>query len=180
MTPLVEEVNALLDAQEGAIERARAWTADLAHGLKTPLVVLAADAERLRAVGQTELADDLDGLAQTMRHRVDRELIRARIRARAPTPADCSEGDWRPTGHYGAKRISRACINQVVRTLQRTPAGARLDWRLDGPEALPVRMLPEDLAELLGNVLENAAHLGQEPGLDPAHRGGAGGGAGRG
>ncbi|MFY9975189.1 MAG: sensor histidine kinase, partial [Chromatiaceae bacterium] len=31
--PLVEELNALIDAQDGAIERARAWTADLAHGL---------------------------------------------------------------------------------------------------------------------------------------------------
>ena len=66
VTPLVEEVNALLDAQEGAIERARAWTTDLAHGLKTPLVVLAADAERLRAAGQSELADELRKLKRSL------------------------------------------------------------------------------------------------------------------
>jgi signal transduction histidine kinase len=155
--PLVQEVNALLDAQEGAIERARGWTTDLAHGLKTPLVVLAADAERLRAAGQPELADDLDGLAQTMRQRVDRELIRARIRARAPSPADAERVPGAAQGALGEGADLPAVLDQVVHTLQRTPNGARLDWRLDGPEALRVRVLPEDLTELLGNVLENAA-----------------------
>ena len=51
-----------------------------------------------------------------------------------------------------------AAINRVIRTLQRTPSGGRLDWHLDGPETLPVLMLSEDLTELLGNVLENAAN----------------------
>ena len=46
--PLVEEVNALLEAQEQEIERSRGRAADLAHGLKTPLAALAADAARLR------------------------------------------------------------------------------------------------------------------------------------
>ena len=159
VNPLVEEVNALIEAQEGAIERARAWTTDLAHGLKTPLVVLAADAERLRAAGQSELADDLDSLAQTMRQRVDRELIRARMRARAPARTD-AQGAGRGAGGGARNRCVDlpAAINRVIRTLQRTPNGGRLDWQLDGPETLPVLMLSEDLTELLGNVLENAAN----------------------
>jgi len=44
--PLVDEMNALLEAQEQTIERSRTWTADLAHGLKTPLMVLTADSQR--------------------------------------------------------------------------------------------------------------------------------------
>ena len=51
--PLVEEVNALLDAQDREIERSRDRAADLAHGLKTPLAALAADAGRLRERGET-------------------------------------------------------------------------------------------------------------------------------
>jgi len=153
--PMAEEVNALLDAQDAAIERARAWTADLAHGLKTPLVVLAADAERLRGAGQAELADDLDSLAQTMRQRVDRELIRARIRARAQPRGQGLEGGMGP-GDTGADLP--AILDRVVRTLQRSPNGARLRWSLEGPEALAVLMLPEDLTELLGNLLENASN----------------------
>ena len=45
--PLAAEVDTLLEAQEAAIARARARAADLAHGLKTPLTVLAADGGRV-------------------------------------------------------------------------------------------------------------------------------------
>ena len=40
--PLVDEINELLETRDVMIERARAWTADLAHGLKTPLSALGA------------------------------------------------------------------------------------------------------------------------------------------
>ena len=46
--PLVDEVNALLAARAEEVERSRHRAADLAHGLKTPLAALAADAGRLR------------------------------------------------------------------------------------------------------------------------------------
>ena len=153
--PLVEELNALIDAQEGAIERARAWTADLAHGLKTPLVALAADAERLRALGQVELAEDLDQLAQSMRRRVDRELIRGRIRARPQGPA-AGEGPADVAGARGPVAELGGVLDGVVRTLARTPGGTGIDWDLECPPGIRVALAPEDLAELLGNVLENA------------------------
>ena len=46
--PLTAEVDALLDAREEQIEKARARAGDLAHGFKTPLQALAGDVERLR------------------------------------------------------------------------------------------------------------------------------------
>ena len=131
--PLVEELNALIGAQEGAVERARAWTADLAHGLKTPLVALAADAERLRALGQPELADDLEQLAQTMRRRVDRELIRGRIRARQSGPSGSG-----PSGVAGGPPPAAdlgTCLDGVIRTLARTPRGPRSTGNLTVPPA---------------------------------------------
>ena len=140
--PLVAEVNALLAAREQAIERARAWTADLAHGLKTPLAALGADAQRLRDSGNAALADDLDQLADAMRRRVDRELIRARVRSGAET------------------RQARADVVQAVerllRTLRRTPFGERVDWQVQAPPAAVAALMPDDLLELLGNLLENA------------------------
>ncbi len=155
--PLAEELNALLAAQEQAIERARAWTADLAHGLKTPLVVLAADAERLRESGQTALADDLDDLAQGMRRRVDRELIRARVRARAGERGAAGRGGGgeRASVHPGADLADT--LERVVRALRRTPRGGGLQWDLDCTAPARVALLPDDLAELLGNLLENAS-----------------------
>jgi len=140
--PLIAEVNGLLAAREQAVERARAWTADLAHGLKTPLAALGADAQRLRDAGDSALAEDLDQLAESMRRRVDRELIRARVRSGAET------------------RQARADVVQAVerllRTLRRTPFGERIDWRLEAPETAVAALMPDDLLELLGNLLENA------------------------
>ena len=81
--PLVEEVNALLDAQEREIERSRSRAADLAHGLKTPLAALAADAARLRKRGEQEIAQDIEAVGDAMRRHVDRELARARARGTA-------------------------------------------------------------------------------------------------
>jgi signal transduction histidine kinase len=116
------------------------------------LVALAADAERLRAAGLGELADDLDQLAHSMRRRVDRELIRGRIRARRQRPPQGlgSAGGGATVTDLGAT------LDGVVRTLARTPRGAGIDWELDCPPGIAVILAPEDLAELLGNVLENA------------------------
>jgi signal transduction histidine kinase len=146
--PLVDEMNGLLEAQEQTIERARAWTADLAHGLKTPLMVLTADSQRLREEGHTSIADDLDQLAETMRRRVDRELIRARVRS----------GIEKKRMHADAADA----VNGIVRTLKRSPRGAVLRWLLDVPNGADAAILPEDLTELLGNILENATKWANE------------------
>jgi signal transduction histidine kinase len=141
--PLVSEVNALLVARAEAIERARAWTADLAHGLKTPLSALVADAQRLRAQGNPALACDLEQLAEAMRRRVDRELIRARVRS--------------GTERHQARVEVGESVRRLLSVLQRTPAGERLDWRLEIPSGVWAALMPDDLLDLLGNLLENAA-----------------------
>ncbi|MBK1717044.1 sensor histidine kinase [Thiocystis violacea] len=141
--PLVKELNALLDARAQAVERARAWTADLAHGLKTPLSALVADAERLRHQGHPALAEDLEQLAEAMRRRVDRELVRARVRS--------------GSAPHTARADVTAALRGLLRTLQRTPDGARIDWRVTVPTEVSVALMPGDLMELLGNLLENAA-----------------------
>ena len=146
--PLAVEVNALLAAREEAVTQARAWTADLAHGLKTPLSALAADAERLRHQGNPDLARDLEQLAEDMRRRVDRELIRARVRS-----------NTRP--HRARTNLGNA-LRRLLATLKRTPDGAGLQWRLDAPNDAVAALDEQDLMELLGNLLENAAKWARE------------------
>jgi len=139
VTPLVEEANALLAAQDESLARARTRATDLAHGLKTPLAVLQSDADRLRARGHDDIADDMASLAHQMRRHVQRELTRARIRGPEATPAELLP-----------------VIERLVNSLQRTPAGERLRWTVAVPESLTVAADPEDLIELLGNLLDNA------------------------
>lgn len=140
IAPLVSEVNALLDAQEAEMMRARDRAADLAHGLKTPLTALAADIARLRAKGEGEIADDIDELAARMRRHMERELARARTRhGRSPTGADVA-----------------AAIEAVARTLRRTPAGETVAIEIEAGAPVTAAIDREDLSEIVGNLLENA------------------------
>jgi signal transduction histidine kinase len=139
--PLARQVDVLLAQQERELERARHRAADLAHGLKTPLQVLAGDVEALRARGEHELAGEIEEVATLMRRHVDRELARARM------AADRGE----------ACAAAADVIGRVVAVIGRTPAGARLKWLVDVPGDLQLRIDPDDLAEALGNLIENAA-----------------------
>jgi signal transduction histidine kinase len=143
LTGLVAQVNRLLDAQASAMEKARRRASDLAHGLKTPLTVLANDALTLREKGEAEIADELDRLSESMLAHVDHELARSRI-AQSP---DQRRSDAEPAKIAG----------DIVRTLKRTERGEALDWTVAIPPDLSLPIDPHDLRELLGNLLENAA-----------------------
>jgi signal transduction histidine kinase len=140
--PLAAEVDHLLEAQEKAIARARTRAADLAHGLKTPLTVLAATAEDLRDRGDITAADEVASVAGGMLHHVERELARAR----AGMP-----------GRGGSPQAVRPVIDRVVGVLRRTPRGNDLDWQIDLDDRVGAAIDLQDLAELLGNLAENAA-----------------------
>lgn len=139
--PLARQVDSLLTARERQIERAKVRAGDLAHGLKTPLQVLAGDVERLRAKGETAIAEDIEQVTTVMRRHVERELARARMAA----------------GNPDATAAVADVVARVVAVVQRTPDGTRLAWRTDVPPALRARIDPDDLAEAIGNLVENAA-----------------------
>ena len=140
--PLAAEVDSLLDTQDATIERARAHAADLAHGLKTPLTVLADDARQLRTRGEAEIADEIAVLVEGMRRHVERELARARAGVRA---------------RGAASQPVSPIAEQVVEVMRRTPRGKELSWHIDVPSDLAVGIDAQDLAEILGNLIENAA-----------------------
>lgn len=142
--PLVEEINGLLDAQEQEIERSRSRAADLAHGLKTPLAALAADAGRLRGRGEEAIANDIEAVGDAMSRHVDRELARARVRGAGRSRADVS-AELAPL------------VRSLIATLSRTPSGGRVNFETRIADGVQVPLDRTDLAEVLGNLLENAA-----------------------
>jgi signal transduction histidine kinase len=139
--PLADEIDALLDARDRQIEKARARAADLAHGLKTPLQALAGDAERLRAKGERETAEEIAGISAAMQRHVERYLARART-ATADSKASASLHD---------------VTARVLRVVERTPDGERLRWSSGVPADMMVRIDAQDLTEAAGNLIENAA-----------------------
>jgi signal transduction histidine kinase len=140
--PLVHDLNALLAHQERAVGRAVAKAGDLAHGLKTPLAVIAQEAERAAGAGQGELAAAIAEQVERMRRQIDYHLAHARAAASGATP--------------GARCAVRDSADGLSRTLLRLHAerGLAIDVRV-APEHI-VRCERQDLDEMLGNLVDNA------------------------
>jgi signal transduction histidine kinase len=138
--PLVGEINGLLAERARETERARNRAADLAHGMKTPLTALAGDAERLAARGEHAAAQSIAETAAAMRRIIERELARARTR----------------TDGVGGSPL-RPAVEGIARTLRLTPAGESLAFVVNVPETAAVAADPDDLHDVLGNLMENAA-----------------------
>ncbi len=140
--PVVSDLNALLEHQAAAVARAQSKAGDLAHGLKTPLAVLAQEADRADAAGQHELAETVRQQVTRMQRQVSYHLAQARAAASGATlNARCSVMD---------------SADGLARTLQRLYAerGLTIDTHVD--PAHIVRAQREDLDEMLGNILDNA------------------------
>lgn len=138
--PLASELDALLDARDRELERARHRAGDLAHGFKTPLQALLGDAQRLREGGEEDIGKSIEDVVAAMRRLVDRELARARIRSNSNAVLSDPAG----------------ILHKVIGVLRRTPAGRDLDWRIEAEPELTARIDPDDLTEALGALLENA------------------------
>ncbi len=140
--PLVGEVEALLASQQKSMEFARARAADLAHGLKTPLSVLAALSDRLREKGDTETAELVGDLADEMADRVDYQLRLSRLRLR--------------TRSHVLNAPLDTALARTINVLQRTRDGEDLKWNVESDEGIVLDIDPHDLIELMGVLLENA------------------------
>jgi signal transduction histidine kinase len=138
--PLVEELNALLAHNEQQAEEARRHAGNLAHALKTPLTVLmnaaTADAPDL---GPTVIRE-----AATMRRQIDHHLARARALGRRGATQSRTEV-W-------------PSLEAVERAVDRLYPEVRVDQA--GDQTAVVRVERQDLDEMLGNLIENAAKYG--------------------
>ena len=138
--PLVDEINSLLAHTEKQAEEARTHAGNLAHALKTPLTVLTNAA----TAHDPKLSDLVCRETKTMQRHVEHHLARARAVGR------------RATGHSHAKVWPSA--ESVLRAVTRIYEDVRFD--LDGVQGAAVAIERQDLDEILGNLIENAAKYG--------------------
>lgn len=138
--PMVDELNALLAHNETQAEEARLHAGNLAHALKTPLTVLLNTAGK----GDSDLAETVRREAATMQRQVEHHLARARA-----------------LGRRGAAQ-ARVNVSDSVDSVSRAIARLHPEIRIDstGDRTLIARVERQDLDELIGNLLENAAKYG--------------------
>jgi signal transduction histidine kinase len=139
--PLVDDLNHMIGFQEMALERAKSHSADMAHGMKTPLAVLGALSRR-NAADMPEISGELDQQIALMERQVHRTLANVRVAA---------------AGGLVRRRFAVApVVHRLVTALGSLPRGATLDWQVEIPTDFSLSGDEGDLTELLGNLLDNA------------------------
>ena len=138
--PLVDEINELLAHSEAQAEEARRHAGNLAHALKTPLTVITNAA----TAHTPDLNDTVIREAGVMRRQVDHHLARARAIGRR------------------ASAQARATVWDSVQAVERAVSTLYPNVTIDivGDKNAQVRVERQDLDEMLGNLVENAAKYG--------------------
>ncbi|HYD12452.1 MAG TPA: HAMP domain-containing sensor histidine kinase, partial [Allosphingosinicella sp.] len=138
--PLTEEINQLLAHSEDQAEEARRHAGNLAHALKTPLTVITNAA----TADSPDLDDTVIRESAVMRRQVDHHLARARAIGRR------------------ASAQARATVWESLEAVQRAVDRLHENVTIDiaGDHQAQVRVERQDLDEMLGNLVENAAKYG--------------------
>lgn len=146
--PLVVEANQLIAHVSEVVERARTHVGNLAHALKTPLSVLAIEAEKAaRSDPDNALARVVARQTGQMQDRINHHLARARTAAAAAVLGQRAE--VLPVAEGLARALGRMHVETILAINVSVPAG--LAFRGDA----------QDLEEMLGNLMENACKWGR-------------------
>lgn len=140
---LAEDLNTLIDRNQVMLMKARSDAGRLAHGLKTPLAILLAEANRLSAPDQQQIAQVLIEQCNRMRRLIDFQLVTGQSSPGTLTRnrQSASAGD-----------IAR----KVIIALSTLYKDRNLDFSLDGGDTLKLDMDERDLEEIMGNLVDNA------------------------
>lgn len=137
--PLQVELNALLKSNQEIVERARTHVGNLAHALKTPLAVINNEARDDASPFARKVAEQ----ASIMADQINLYLDRARMAARIGVIGRITE--VRPVGE------------SIIRALERIYRDKQLTFTVDCPPSARFQGERQDLEEMLGNLLDNAA-----------------------
>lgn len=140
--PLVTELNGMITANLSMVDRARVLAGSFAHALKTPLAILDEEAARLKASGQESHAQILSEQCSRMALLIDYQTARAK----ASTIANA-----------GAFAVVADVLRSIIDTYSRFSPGHDRRFEVEGAADVVVACDTNDLTELIGNLLDNAA-----------------------
>jgi signal transduction histidine kinase len=140
VAPLVADINGLLARNREIIGRSRRQAADLAHALKTPSAILRNELSVL-AEGSHDVGKALEAL-----DRVDAQLGRSLARLRAANSGEATQ----------AKTDLSRSVDRFGRMFGKMAGREGKDITVTSEPGLMIRMDPQDIEEVLGNLLDNA------------------------
>lgn len=137
LKPVAVEINRLIALNERRLEEARIHFANMAHGLKTPIASL--------TLGLNGDNDPNGGLRDLV-HRIDRRIRHHLADARKSAAGQLSDR------HI----LLRPHLNDLILVLSNIYRDKALSVRCDVEDQAGLRCDPEDVDEVLGNLLDNA------------------------
>jgi signal transduction histidine kinase len=138
IAPLAEELNSLIEHSAEIVARARTHVSNLAHFLKTPLSVLASEADAAPGA----LGEQVHRQVDVMRRQVDHYLARARAAGSVNV--------------LGNRTQLQPVLHDLARVLTRIHAARDIVIDADCPPAIYFRGERQDLEEMVGNLMDNA------------------------
>ena len=143
IAPLAGELNSLIQHSEEVVGRARTHVSNLAHFLKTPLSVLAAEADaHEHDPDAAALAEMVKRQVFSMRRQVDHYLSRARAAGSLDV--------------LGNRTQVSAVLDDLARVIARIHAARGIVVDAQCADDLYFRGERQDLEEMLGNLIDNA------------------------
>ncbi|HEX4028380.1 MAG TPA: HAMP domain-containing sensor histidine kinase [Rhizomicrobium sp.] len=143
IAPLAGELNSLIQHSEEVVGRARTHVSNLAHFLKTPLSVLAAEADaHEKDPDARALAEMVKRQVFSMRRQVDHYLSRARAAGSLDV--------------LGNRTQVSAVLEDLGRVIARIHAARGVTVDAACGDELYFRGERQDLEEMLGNLIDNA------------------------
>jgi signal transduction histidine kinase len=139
---LASELNSLIQHSEEVVGRARTHVSNLAHFLKTPLSVLAAEADALpKDSTERPLADMVKRQVFSMRRQVDHYLSRARAAGSLDV--------------LGNRTQVSGVMDDLSRVIARIHAARGVVVDAECSDDIYFRGERQDLEEMLGNLIDN-------------------------
>lgn len=142
IAPLAQEMNALIENNHRIVERSRTQVGNLAHSLKTPLSVLVNEGRTIGGRQGKIVVEQSDAMQVQIQHYLQRARIAAQrdsVVFRAPvTPI----------------------LQRMIRVTEKLNPHIKVTFSNQLPEAIFAGE-KEDLEEVVGNIMENAAKWGR-------------------
>lgn len=138
LASLATELNALVEQNEVQLAHARRHVANLAHGLKTPLAAL--------SVKLAECGHDPDGHLRAMVTDIDDRVRHHLGRARAAAPGSGIQ----------ARTLLAPAVDGLIAAMKGIHADRAITATCELAPELAIAADPQDLDEMLGNLLDNA------------------------
>ena len=146
--PLVTDLNGLLDAQAEMVRRGRMLAGRLAHGLRTPLAIILDEAEQLEAQGHKGSAAVISREIQRVTRQLDYHLARARSAGASSGPRH--------------RAPLRATLEPVLIAMRRIHRERHVKFEMIPAPDLTIACDPDDLTEIMSNLLDNAGKWATE------------------